>query len=549
MNRTRIYYLSIFAVWLIIGCTQKSPSFYDNILDKAEQQNAAYDSITNIDSIVIAVNYYDKKGTAKDRLRAHYLLGCAYRDAGEAPKALECFHDAADHADTTETDFDYMTLVKIHSQMAELFYYQLLPYDQLEELDMMHYYALKAGNTRLAINAIEHKAGAYEMLRMPDSIISIRQYAYHEYKEHGYVKEAAKTIGPTIGFLIEKGDYERAEAYLNIYEQESGVINSGEVDNRRAIFYYPKGLFLLETGKTDSAQYYFRKLISSVDMTSDNVEAGYRGLYLVYKKTGQKDSLAKYADLCYQQNNYNYVSTSKDDIQRMQSLYNYSRSQKEAMLMKDEANKNRIYFMVALVLGILAACAGFVVWIIARQEKKEAINNLKINYENEKQNLEKTKNDLLKLKDEEFTQLEEEKNEALAEHERRIKEYENLLHLRKDRATREELEATNIYHRIKYILKMPNRKMKRDDWKDLEQMIDEKIPTFYQTLNSLYPKLNNSDYRMCMLIRLGFTPSEISILTNTPNSTISMKRSRFLFSMFHSEGQPEDFDKRIREIS
>lgn len=549
MIRTKTYYLSIFVVWLVLGCTQESPSFYENILDKAEQQNAAYDSITNIDSIEIAVKYYDKEGFAKNQVRAHYLLGCAYRDAGEAPKALECFHDAADRADTTEADFDYMTLVKIHSQMAELFYYQLLPYDQLKELEVMRYYALKAGNIRIAINATEHKADPYGLLNLPDSVISIRQNAYNEYKKHGYVKEAAKAIGPTIRFLIEKGDYKKAKTYLNIYEQESGLVKDGEVDNRRVLFYHLKGLYLLATDKTDSALYYFRKLTTLPNILQDHVEAGYRSLYLYYKKTGNKDSLAKYADLCYQLNSLSYASTSKEDIQRMQSLYNYSRSQKETMLMKDEAHRKGVYLMVAFVLCILAVCAGIVVWVITKKKKEKVINNLRINYENEKRNLEKTKNDLLKLKDEEYSQLEEEKNMALAEHEKQIQEYENLLHIRKNKATKEELEATNIYHLIKQILKCPKGGMIRDDWKDLEKMIDEKIPTFYQTLKNKYPKLSKEDYRLCMLIRLGFTPSEISSLTNIPNSTISMKRGRLLFSIFQCEGKPEDFDKRIQEIS
>lgn len=548
MIRTRIYYFSIFAVWLILGCTQKTPSFYDNILNKAEQQNAAYDSITNIDSIEIAVKYYDKKGTAKDRVRAHYLLGCAYRDAGEAPKALECFHDAADNADTTETGFDYMTLAKIHSQMAELLHHQMLPYDQLKELAFMRYYALKAGNARLAINAFEHKADAYDLLNLPDSVISIRLQSYHEFKQYGYNREATMSIGPIINLLIEKGDIENAKILLDLYEEETGFSVDGVIDKRRVVYSYPKGLFYLAINKTDSANHCFRTLITK-GVSSNNIEAGYRGLYLLYRKTGQKDSLAKYADLCYQLNNSSYANEAKKDIQRMQSLYNYSRSQKETIIMRDKVHKKSIYLMVALIFGVLATCAGIVVWVITKKKKEKVINNLKINYENEKKDLEKTKNDLLKLKDEEYTQLKEEKNLALAEHERRIQEYENLLHIRKDRMTKEELEATNIYHRIKHILKMPNGKMKRDDWKDLEQMIDENIPTFYQTLKRLCPKLNKGDYRLCMLIRLGFTPSEISFLTNTPNSTISMKRSRLLFSMFQSEGKPEDFDKRIQEIS
>ena len=549
MIRTRIYYFSIFAVWLILGCTQKSPSLYDSILDKAEQQNANYDSITNIDSIEMAVKYCDKEGTAKDRLRAHYLLGCAYRDAGEAPKALECFHDAADNADTTQADFDYMTLVKVHSQMAELLYHQMLPYDQLKELEYMRYYALKAGNARIAINAFEHKAGVYELLNLPDSEINIRQRAYTEYKKHGYDKEAAMAIGPTARLYINKGLLKEAKFCLDTYEKEIGVVKDGEVNERKAIYYYHKGIYYLAIDMVDSAQFYFQKLAIPSSLSPDNVEAGYRGLYLLYKKKGQKDSLAKYADLSYLINDSIYTFSAKNDIQKMQTLYNYSRSQKEAIAMKDKANKNRTYFMIALVLGILVACVGFVAWIIAGQKKKEAINNLKNNYAHEKQNLEKTKNDLLKLKDEEYTQLKEEKNLALAEHERRIQEYEKILNIRKNKAKKEELQATSIYHRIKQILKYPKKGMIRDDWKDLEQMIDENIPTFYQTLKRLYPKLNKSDYRMCMLIRLGFTPSEISILTNTPNSTISMKRSRLLFSMFQNEGKPEDFDKRIQEIS
>ena len=34
------------------------------------------------------VEYYDRHGNANERMRAHYLLGCAYRDMGEAPAAL-----------------------------------------------------------------------------------------------------------------------------------------------------------------------------------------------------------------------------------------------------------------------------------------------------------------------------------------------------------------------------------------------------------------------------------------------------------------------------
>ena len=53
------------------------------------------------------VQFFDDHGTANDRLLAHYLLGLAYYDHGEAPMALQCYQEAADCADTTAIDCDY----------------------------------------------------------------------------------------------------------------------------------------------------------------------------------------------------------------------------------------------------------------------------------------------------------------------------------------------------------------------------------------------------------------------------------------------------------
>ena len=60
------------------------------------------------------VDFFDEHGTPNDRLLAHYLLGLAYYDHGEAPMALQCFQDAADCADTTADDCDYAQLARVY---------------------------------------------------------------------------------------------------------------------------------------------------------------------------------------------------------------------------------------------------------------------------------------------------------------------------------------------------------------------------------------------------------------------------------------------------
>ena len=67
---------------------------------RADAQNKAFVNFTT-DSVMREVTaYYDAHGTAQERMRAHYLLGCTYRDMGDAPRALECYHDAVSFADT-----------------------------------------------------------------------------------------------------------------------------------------------------------------------------------------------------------------------------------------------------------------------------------------------------------------------------------------------------------------------------------------------------------------------------------------------------------------
>ena len=86
---------------------------------KAEAQNKAYIDFKT-DSILRPVaQYYDSHGTSNQRLRAHYILGCAYRDMKEAPLAIITWETAIDCADTTAADCDFATLFRVYGQMAD----------------------------------------------------------------------------------------------------------------------------------------------------------------------------------------------------------------------------------------------------------------------------------------------------------------------------------------------------------------------------------------------------------------------------------------------
>ena len=338
MKQKRIFLL-MGAAWLVLGCTDGGQ--YAQVLDRAERQNQNWDSITGIDSIQMAVKYVDRHGSSNEMVRAHYLLGCAYRDAGEAPNALEAFHEAADRADTTSVDCDYGLLMKIHAQSSELFRYQLLPYEMLEELEAQRRCAIKAGNTKASINAIERSAEAYQLLNMPDSIILVRMRASTMYEQCGFTE------------CIER------------YETSKEFFKDGELLPRKLVHYYSKGKYYLATNQTDSAEVCFRKLIKP-GLNPQQLEAGYRGMFLLYRQKNKLDSVAKYADLQYEMTIPALAEKNKENMQQMQRLYNYSRIQREAKKTAEKSEQQESMILILVIAAIVLALIVFGIMKILR---------------------------------------------------------------------------------------------------------------------------------------------------------------------------------------
>lgn len=534
-------------VWLLCSCTGPQ---YRQILDRAERQNAAFDSITNIDSLQLAATYFDRHGTSNEQVRAHYLLGCAYRDAAEAPKALEAYHDATDRADTTRTDCDYNLMMRLHAQMAELFYQQLLPYEMIEELNDQYRYALRAGDDKAAINALERRANAYYLLNMPDSVIPIRMNASEEYARLGYTEAAALTLGPLIELLIDRGDTAEARRCIARYESVSSAFDAGEPLPRKAIYYYSKGKYYLAVGQTDSAQTQFRRLLQP-GRTASQQEAGFRGLYLLYKQTGQKDSMSKYADLSYQQTLSQLAATNTDNLRHMQSLYNYSRSQQLAQQMTDKAHHQQLMLYAVVALAVVLLLAVTALWQYYRRKRQA----LQLQYHQEQANLQRTLNELNKLKeavemkDSRIEDLVAEKESDVRIHQEQIWQLEEKLKIRRSKDVNEQLMRTEVYRRFKDAALNPKVRITNKDWQNLQDMIDEMIPGFYARMNSQRQSLSLGDYQICILVRLFFTPKEISNLTGNSSSSVSMKRLRLLQKVFNINGSAETFDRLVQQIS
>ena len=94
--------LSFLLCSILSSCTtQEERKRYAAFIEHADSLNKADQPLPSDSLLRDAANWYDRHGTANERMRAHYLLGRYYHCVGEAPRALECYQHAAEQASPT----------------------------------------------------------------------------------------------------------------------------------------------------------------------------------------------------------------------------------------------------------------------------------------------------------------------------------------------------------------------------------------------------------------------------------------------------------------
>ena len=547
MKQIRPILMMLCGLWLLYGCGADKGQMLQQ-LELLEQMNRA-DSVMRNDSLAEdLVAYFDKHGTPNERMRARYILGRTYFDLGELPRSLETYLDAAGCADTTAADCDYKTLSRIHAQSAEIFFSQLQPQSALSELRKAVHSARIANDTLQAIECYSQQADAYKMLHCHDSVISIKEGASKMYLEINRPERSAKKLGGAISSLLHNNDLERAKRYIQIYESNSGLFDeSGNIVSGREIYYHIKGEYYLATGRIDSAEYMFRKeLRYGKDL--NNQIAGSKGLQKVYVRMGIVDSIAKYASVGYELNDSAYSLSEMQNIQRLQSSYNYDHQKHLADQNKEKAQRLLWLLTGLVVLVALLSLIAYQFFLSNKKRREAEVQQYKTSLET----LEKLQIELQDICSEERlspSELFEKKHDEIVEILSRIKEYKRkakqpVLSL-EDRLT----NAPIVRHLRELADSNPYQEASIKDIKDLRNLINEEIPQFYTSLNTSKYTLTPIEYEVSMMVRVHLSPSDIWKLAGISKSYASNLRSRLLLKIYGINGSPKDYDQKVLAIS
>ena len=533
------------AVVLLAGCSGDKAKMLQQ-LEQLEQQNRSGEAMLNDSLAESLVNYFDRHGDANERMRSRYILGRTYYCLDELPRALEMYNEAADCADTTSADCDFAKLSRVYAQSAEIYYNQVQPRTQLENLRRAQWYAQKGKDTLMSIECFALQANVYEFLNEWDSVVYVTDMASDMFNRIDRKDRSVQVLYNELLALIHLDNYDKAGKIFYMYEKSSGFFDkTNNIDKRYDIYYYIKGLYYLGVNKVDSAESLFRKELSQATDLNNRI-AGCKGLQEVYSRKGIVDSIAKYANLGYILNDSAYSLSEMQNIQKFQASYNYNH---QKQLAEEKANDARNAYIAIGIIMVLFLFIAVIAWLWFRHHRME--QQLKETQYQQTQNLlEQAQSDLMELqeKNENASDLISRKSREISELQSQIAQYQHRQSV-KDHANLEDLlDNAPITRDLAELLKAnPVQSATQGQLRELRKQINELIPNFYEALN--HPQaLRPVEYEVCLLTRCHFKPAAISKLLDRDDAYISNLRKGILLKVYGIKGSPKELDEQIMQI-
>jgi len=532
----------------------------------AQAQNKAYVNFTT-DSIVLSlVDYYDRHGNANQKMMAYYILGCAYRDLGSAPKALESYRNAVEKADTTDAECDFRQLMLIHSQMANVYGSIYAVLDEERELDnALRYASIIQDKTKINIfNNL--KCGTLQKYNKYIDCVRLVDSLRQAYNQCGEYNNANAVCVYAVKSYLALGKYDSALVYLNkyakIFNSEASVRKIRGGKDALSIL---KGRYYLGTGNPDSALYCFMK-IDLGELESIIKVNILKNISDSYNMMSQTDSAYKYLALHAELADKCYDSSVAEACINARQLYDYGIEQKIAKQKSAEASLVKNYLICALIaIMILITLVLYIRYRNLLAQKEAA--DLRIAHNNAMDTLRSAERQLniLTLQKEEIEKLLMEetikssqyndelssinkdilaKSAEISQLKGMIEQFEKMIEPDKHTDANEMLCQSEAVHLFRSSLTKKNASITSKDWKKLQDTIKHLFPNFEYAINK-NGKLSNKELQVCMLVKARFSPSEIEYIMNMKHSYATNARKRLHNTIFGYPGSGEEFDKKI----
>ena len=538
--KTKHIIYCIFGVLMFAAC---SGIDYEQQLERFEEMNRT-DVPMMPDSVQPIVRHYDHWWHSRNhRMRAYYMLGCAYRDQGSALRALENYQRAVNVADTTDADCDLNILMRVHSQMAQILQEQRL--HELEERENIIAKRLcwQIGDTLSALIFEEKECNLLYNKEKYEECISKALELHQKFLDYGYKDNAPIVYIFCIRAYLMMGDYANVKKYLNLYETcpyfktDPSKINGG----LGALHIY-KGQYYVGVRELDSAEYYFQKA-----KPYNNKLLPYKGLLKTYELKHETDSIVKYVRLYSDAKEQSFDETRAEALTQAKAMYDYS-VEKELAQRKAQTVRRLILGLVATILFTLLIT---LYYLYRNEKRKREMSELNKDLETSLNNLREAEEALEALKQEKDADLKlvESLQRDIADHKQHIANLEAALPKSAQHNADAELAKSEIVKRFREARNGGANitPLTEEDWTKMVDSIEEIYPQFHHIVNARGP-LQTKEYRLCLLTKAQFSPSDIDVLMGQKPSYSTTIAKRLCQKVFGFDGSAADFRHNISLI-
>lgn len=445
---------------------------------------------SQIDSLV---SYFQHAGDDNILAEAFFYAGRVYYETGDKPESLKFYQKASEKV----AKDNYALKGDIYCQMANVYKYTNLNKEALESLQLAYQADSLSQNSHNML---------YDLRDMGEIHNDFKNTKLAE-KYFSQGLNMAELLKDT--FMIRSFHHELAVIYEERKEWEKALFHVNQYVQHVDEFPDNSGMLLtaLEVYKNLGNKELIEEFTKKI-MVSKNIfvkQEVYENILLskITNESPLKVELHTYIQYTDSVINAN----DAEAVKKVEELYNYEQKEKENHQLRSANFKKNLMIALIVIMCLLVCLFSYM-----------RIKNMKQQQE------------ILKLKVDKYN--------SLKEKERTTEKIEKELNV---------IKSSDIYNWI--IQERDNYSFKLDvkQWDSLKKLINEVYPNFDSNLKS-FLDVTPQEYRVCLLLKIGITPTNIAKFMCLTKEAITASRRRMYYKAFHKKGAPAEWDNIIASL-
>lgn len=478
------------------------------------------DIIHTDDSLILSVaQYYERHTDERLTPEALYYVGRVHADMGDAPQALDDFHQVLDAIsfpldDLFQNHLHCVTNAQIGYLLRDMrFYEKSIPYffASLQDDKVV-------GDSVGMCYDYRDLAVSYFWTEKRDSALICYLEAERIAKKFGNSELMLEVMRNKVSFYRDCGEYQKAlklNTELISQAKERYHVNT----------IYLQGELFHRLGQLDSAVYYYKAYLESEYADVDLKESAAKGMGEIAVMKGRPDEAVLYFNDYVTYFEHTDSLRKEEAILKIIGLYNYQlreRQNKQLELRVERTKTERLVLWGVIVISML------VIWVAVREYK------------------------LVQRR----SQLQEARlrHWAYVQNQKKKEDQDNLLESNQTNRGGEDTAESRIQKlRRSSSAQMVNaaiqqfKLIKNDEWEQIERDINEAYPFFNDRLLDI-GQMNDTEHRVCLLLKMEVPSKDIAMLIGRTPAAVTLARKRLYMKCFGQKGSASEWDKYIKSL-